>query len=94
MANGEPPIWATESYIRNHGSNSSNKNGKIVKEHRIQVKRCHYDERKKEFITVGQKNGEKCLRCEQNHEYLQSLLADCAKTATAEELARLLLSCC
>ena len=32
------------------------------------------------------KNGEICLRCEQNHEYQQSLLADCAKTATTEEL--------
>ena len=32
------------------------------------------------------KNGEICLRCEQNHEYQQSLLADCTKTATAEEL--------
>ena len=32
------------------------------------------------------KNGETCLRCEQNHEYQQSLLNDCAKTATAEEL--------
>ena len=43
--------------IRNHGSNSSNKKRKIVKEHRIQVRWCHYDERKKEFITVRQKNG-------------------------------------
>ena len=32
------------------------------------------------------KKGETCLRCEQNHEYQQSLLNDCAKTATAEEL--------
>ena len=32
------------------------------------------------------KNGETCLRCEQNHEYQQSLLADCANTAAAEEL--------
>ena len=31
------------------------------------------------------KNGETCLRCEQNHQYQQSLLADCAKTAAAEE---------
>ena len=43
--------------IRNHGSNSSNKKRKIVKEHRIQVRWCHYIERKKEFITVWQKNG-------------------------------------
>ncbi|XP_067026126.1 uncharacterized protein [Acropora muricata] len=43
--------------IRNHGSTSSNKKRKIVKEHRIQVRWCHYDERKKEFITVRQKNG-------------------------------------
>ena len=43
--------------IRNHSSNSSNKKCKIVKEHRIQVRWCHYDERKKEFITVRQKNG-------------------------------------
>ena len=35
--------------IRNHGSNSSNKKCKIVKEHRIQVRWSHYDERKKEF---------------------------------------------
>ena len=42
---------------RNHGSNSSNKKCKVVKEHRIQVRWCHYDERKKEFITVRQKNG-------------------------------------
>ena len=42
---------------RNHGSNSSNKKRKVVKEHRIQVRWCHYDERKKEFITVRQKNG-------------------------------------
>ena len=27
-----------------------------------------------------------CLRCEKNHEYQQSLLVDCAKTDTAEEL--------
>ena len=26
------------------------------------------------------------LRCEQNHEYQQSVLADCAKTAAAEKL--------
>ena len=43
--------------IRNHGSTSSNKKRNIVKEHRIQVRWCHYDERKKEFITVRQKNG-------------------------------------
>ena len=43
--------------IRNHGSNSSNKKRKIVKEHRIQVRWSHYDERKKEFSTVRQKNG-------------------------------------
>ena len=43
--------------IRNHGSNSSNKKPKIAKEHRIQVRVCHCDERKKEFITVRQKNG-------------------------------------
>ena len=43
--------------IRNHGNNSSNKKRKIVKEHRIQVRWSHYDERKKEFSTVRQKNG-------------------------------------
>ena len=43
--------------IRNHGSKSSNKKRKIVKEHRIQVRWSHYDERKKEFSTVRQKNG-------------------------------------
>ena len=43
--------------IRNHGSNSSNKKRKIVEEHRIQVRWCHYDERKRELITVRQKNG-------------------------------------
>ena len=32
------------------------------------------------------KKGETSLRCEQNHEYQQSLLADCTKTAAAEEL--------
>ena len=35
-----------------------------------------------------------CLQCEQNHEYQQSLLADCAKSAiTAKEIARLPLCC-
>ena len=39
--------------IRNHGSKGSNKKrNKIVKEHRIQVRWFHYDERKKEFSTV------------------------------------------
>ena len=42
---------------RNNNDNSSNKKCKIVKEHRIQVRWFHYDEKKKEFITVWQKNG-------------------------------------
>ena len=42
--------------LRNHGSNSSNKKHKIVKEHRIQVRLSH-DIRKKDFRTVRQKNG-------------------------------------
>ena len=45
------------NWKRNHGSNSSNKKRKIVKEHRIQARWSHYDERKKEFSTVQQKNG-------------------------------------
>ena len=32
------------------------------------------------------KKGETSLRCEQNHEYQQNLLADCTKTDAAEEL--------
>ena len=43
--------------MRNNSSNSSNKKRRIVKEHRIQVRWSHYDEKKKEFITVRQKNG-------------------------------------
>ena len=45
------------NHMRNNRSNSSNKKCRIVKEHRIQVRWCHYDEKKKEFITVRQKNG-------------------------------------
>lgn len=42
-----------------HGSgrDSSNKKRKIVKEHRIQVRWLHYDERKKKFTSVRQKKG-------------------------------------
>ena len=41
--------------IRNHGSKSCNKKHKIVKEHRIQVRWSDYDESKKEFSTVRQR---------------------------------------
>ena len=47
--------------IRNgHGSSgksSSNKKWKIVKQHRIQVRWIHYDQIKKTFVPVLQKNG-------------------------------------
>ena len=42
-----------------HGSgwDSSNKKRGIVKEHRIQVRWLHYDERKKKFTSLRQKHG-------------------------------------
>lgn len=51
------PLIRLLNRMRNKSGNSSNKKRRIVKEHRIQVRWSHYDEKKKEFITVRQKNG-------------------------------------